>query len=215
MTSPHSQLMIFDRCPPCFSAPTISALRGSPARLVLTLADLGDPNPALRPSAPLRSTASGSSGSLAGAQARLLFAYLVLHRMRASSHHELIEPSGPNRRALPIRPSTRSYQGFDDALGAERIEGRSEVRLVLAEDAWVDVEAAGAAVHRAESAAAREDSPSTWVAARIAQHIAVRPLIPRSGHRRGSRSAATTSKAPISVRSSLLPRRASGSAAAN
>ena len=59
-----------------------------------------------------------------------------------------------------------------------RIERGSEVRLLLAEDAWVDVEAANAAVHRAESAAAHEDWPSAWVAARIAQHIGVRPLLP-------------------------------------
>ena len=122
-------------------------------------------------------------------------------------------PSGPNRRAQPTPPSTRSYPAAT-RLGAQRIEGRSELRLVLAEDAWVDVEAAHAAVHRAESAAAHEDWPSTWVAARIAQHIAVRPLVPKRT-RRGSRSAAATSRAPISVLSSSLPRRVSGSAAAS
>jgi DNA-binding SARP family transcriptional activator len=64
------------------------------------------------------------------------------------------------------------------AVGPRRIEGRSAVPLVLAEDAWVDVEAAQAAIHRAESAAAHEDWQGTWVAARIAQHIGVRPLVP-------------------------------------
>ena len=54
------------------------------------------------------------------------------------------------------------------------------MRLALAEDAWVDIEAAHAAVHRAESAAVHQDWPSTWVAARIAQHIAVRPLLPEA-----------------------------------
>ena len=63
-------------------------------------------------------------------------------------------------------------------VGAQRIEGRGDLRLVLAEDAWIDVEAARAAVHRAESAAAQEDWPGAWVAARIAQHIAARPLLP-------------------------------------
>ena len=35
---------------------------------------------------------------------------------------------------------------------------------MLSDDAWVDVEAAHASVHRAESAAAHEDWPSAWVA---------------------------------------------------
>ena len=115
---------------------------------------------------------------LAGMQARLLFAYLVLHRLRASSHHELIDALW----AEPPRSADSALYALVSRLrrvvGAQRIEGRSELRLVLAEDAWVDVEAAHAAVHRAESAAAHEDWPSAWVAARIAQHIAVRPLAP-------------------------------------
>jgi len=115
--------------------------------------------------------------ALGGAQARLLFAYLVLHRHRPSPHETLID-------ALWLQPP----RAADSALyahvsklrrvvGAERLEGRSELRLVLPEDAWVDVEAAHAAVHRAESAAVIEEWPSVWVAARVAQHIAVRPLL--------------------------------------
>jgi DNA-binding SARP family transcriptional activator len=63
------------------------------------------------------------------------------------------------------------------AVGAHRFEGRGELRLVLPEDTWVDVEAARAAIHRAEAAVAQEDWPSVWVAARIAQHIAVRSFL--------------------------------------
>jgi DNA-binding SARP family transcriptional activator len=115
--------------------------------------------------------------ALAGAQARLLFAYLVLNRLRASSHHEVIAALWPD----PPRAADSALYALVSRLrrvvGASRIEGRSELRFVLAEDAWVDVEAAHAAVHRAESAAAHEDWPSAWVAARIAQHIAVRPLV--------------------------------------
>jgi len=152
---------------------------------------------------------------LAGMQARLLFAYLVLHRLRASSHHELIDALW----AEPPRSADSALYALVSRLrrvvGAQRIEGRSELRLVLAEDAWVDVEAAHAAVHRAESAAAHEDWPSAWVAARIAQHIAVRPLAQERIRRPGSRSTAVTSRALISALSSWLPRRASGSAAAS
>jgi DNA-binding SARP family transcriptional activator len=63
------------------------------------------------------------------------------------------------------------------ALGHERLEGRSELRLVLADDTWIDAEAAVAALHRAEAAHARSDWPAAWVAARVAQHITVRPFV--------------------------------------
>jgi DNA-binding SARP family transcriptional activator len=62
-------------------------------------------------------------------------------------------------------------------LGDGRLEGRTELRLALPDDAWIDVEAADSALHRAEAARGRSDWPSTWVAARVAQHIAVRPFL--------------------------------------
>jgi DNA-binding SARP family transcriptional activator len=62
-------------------------------------------------------------------------------------------------------------------VGQKRLEGRSELRLALPDDAWIDVEAAGTALHRAEAAHTRSDWPSVWVAARIAQHIAIRPFV--------------------------------------
>ena len=114
---------------------------------------------------------------LAGVQARLLFAFLVLHRLRACAYDELIDALWPE----PPRAADSALYALVSRLrrvvGAARIEGRGEVRLVLADDAWVDVEEAGAAVHRAEAGAAHEDWPSAWVASRIAQHIALRPLV--------------------------------------
>ncbi|HSS73600.1 MAG TPA: BTAD domain-containing putative transcriptional regulator [Gaiellaceae bacterium] len=62
-------------------------------------------------------------------------------------------------------------------VGQDRLEGRSELRLALPDDAWIDAEAAGEGLHRAEAAHAREDWPAVWVAARVAQHIAVRPFV--------------------------------------
>ena len=117
--------------------------------------------------------------ALAGAQARLLFAHLVLHRLRASSHHELIAALWPEPPPAADSALYALVSRLRRVVGAQRIEGRGDLRLVLAEDAWIDVEAARAAVHRAESAVAQEDWPDAWVAARIAQHIAARPLLPR------------------------------------
>lgn len=118
--------------------------------------------------------------ALTGAQARLLFAYLVLHRLRASSHDELIDALWREPPAAADSALYALVSRLRRAVGAARIEGRGELRLALADDAWVDVEAARAAIHRAEAAAVREDWPGAWVASRVAQHIAVRPLLPGS-----------------------------------
>jgi DNA-binding SARP family transcriptional activator len=117
-------------------------------------------------------------GALTGRQGRLLFAYLVLHRLRASSRDELIDAVWPEEPPDAVESALSALVSkLRKAVGAGRIEGRSDLRLVLPEDAWVDVEAAAAAVHRAEAAVAREDWSDAWVAARIAQHIAVRPFL--------------------------------------
>jgi SARP family transcriptional regulator, regulator of embCAB operon len=115
---------------------------------------------------------------LAGRQGRSLFAYLVTNRRRASSRDELID-------ALWRDDAPRATDSALSALvsklrrtvGAERIVGRHDLRLLLPDDAWIDAEAAASAIHRAETAVAREDWPEGWVAARVAQHIAVRPFM--------------------------------------
>jgi DNA-binding SARP family transcriptional activator len=118
--------------------------------------------------------------ALKGRQARLLFAYLVFHRLRTSPHDELIEAVWSEPPPAADSALYTLVSKLRHVIGAQRIEGRSSLRLVLPDDAWVDVEAAPAAVHRAESAVAQEDWPDAWVAARIAQHIAIRPLIPEA-----------------------------------
>jgi len=117
-------------------------------------------------------------GALGGHQGRLLFAYLVSHRLRASSRDELIDAVWPEKPPAAVESALSALVSkLRKAVGAERIEGRSDLRLVLPQDAWVDVEAAAGAVHRAETSVARQDWAEAWVAARIAQHIAVRPFL--------------------------------------
>jgi len=116
--------------------------------------------------------------ALAGRQGRLLFAYLVSRRLRASSRDELIDAVWPDEPPAAVESALSALVSkLRKAIGGERIEGRSDLRLVLPDDAWVDVEAAAGALHRAESAVARNDWTDAWVAARIAQHIAVRPFV--------------------------------------
>ncbi|MDQ5820000.1 MAG: bacterial transcriptional activator domain-containing protein, partial [Actinomycetota bacterium] len=58
------------------------------------------------------------------------------------------------------------------------LEGRGSVRLALPPDAWVDLEAATEAVHRAESAVARGAWADAWGPARVAQHVCARGFLP-------------------------------------
>jgi DNA-binding SARP family transcriptional activator len=117
-------------------------------------------------------------GALPGRQGRLLFAYLAANRWRASSRAELMEAVWPD--GLPPAPDSALSALVSKVrriVGQDRLEGRSELRLALPVDAWIDVEAAGEGLHRAEAAHARADWPAVWVAARVAQHIAVRPFV--------------------------------------
>src|SRR4051812_13283809 len=97
-------------------------------------------------------------GRLRGRQGRQLFAYLAVNRSRAVSRDELVDAVWPYD--PPPRPGaalSTQLSLLRSALGAERVEGRSEIQLILPPDAWVDVEAAVEAVGRAEAATARAD----------------------------------------------------------
>jgi DNA-binding SARP family transcriptional activator len=110
---------------------------------------------------------------LPGRQGRLAFAYLTAHRHRPVTRDELIdalwsEASGSDRLS-PLLSKLRAVVPLD---------GRSELRLTLPADAWIDLEAASAGIHRAESAAAREDWSGVWGPGRVAQHVAAREFLP-------------------------------------
>jgi SARP family transcriptional regulator, regulator of embCAB operon len=115
-------------------------------------------------------------GRLPGRQGRLLFAYLVLERRTVATRDALVDllwgeapPDAADAALSALLSKLRRSVG---------VEGRPEVRLVLPVDAWVDVEAAAEAVHRAESCVARGDWASAWGPARVAQHVAERPFLP-------------------------------------
>src|SRR4051794_39968621 len=74
---------------------------------------------------------------LRGRQGRLLFAFLALHRDRPVRRDELAEAIGAADDGLLAPPLSR----LRSAVGAERIEGRAELRLRLPADAWVDWDA--------------------------------------------------------------------------
>ena len=115
---------------------------------------------------------------LPGRQGRLLFVFLVVNRHRQVSRDELAEalwrepdPAAVDARLNPLLSKLRKV------FGADAVSGRSALRLSLP-DAWVDLEAASAAIHRAESAVAQQDWLRAWGPALTALFVAERGFVP-------------------------------------
>jgi SARP family transcriptional regulator, regulator of embCAB operon len=118
---------------------------------------------------------------LPGDKGRLLFAFLVLNRSRRMHRDELLmavygEEATPdhNPRLNVLISKLRRV------IGAERLVGRSEVELILPPHAFVDVEAAFEAAHRAESHIANGEWAEAWGPSGVAYHVASRALL--QGH---------------------------------
>jgi SARP family transcriptional regulator, regulator of embCAB operon len=115
---------------------------------------------------------------LPGRQGRLLFTYLVVNRHRNLPRDELAEalwrepdPAAVDTRLNPLLSKLRRV------FGAGAVEGRSTLRLCLPE-AWVDLEAAAEAIHRAESSVAQQDWARAWGPALTALFVAERGFLP-------------------------------------
>jgi DNA-binding SARP family transcriptional activator len=115
---------------------------------------------------------------LPGRQGRLLFTYLVVNRHRLIPRDEMAEalwrepdPDAVDARLNPLLSKLRKV------FGPGTVEGRSTLRLCLP-DAWVDLEAASDAVHRAESAIAQQDWAQAWGPALTALFVAERDILP-------------------------------------
>jgi DNA-binding SARP family transcriptional activator len=122
-------------------------------------------------------------GSLPGALGAVLFAYLVLNRRRRIDRDELLiavygeeAPPGHRPRLNVLLSKVRRV------LGPELLVGRAQLELLLPADAFVDVEAALEALHRAESHVANGEWAAAWGPSGVAYHVATRPLL--RGHDR-------------------------------
>jgi DNA-binding SARP family transcriptional activator len=117
-------------------------------------------------------------GALPGRQGRLLFIYLVVNRHRQAARDELAEalwrepdPGAVEARLNPLLSKLRRV------FGADVVDGRSALRLWLP-GAWVDLEAAAEAIHRAESAVVQQDWARAWGPALTAMLVAERGFLP-------------------------------------
>jgi DNA-binding SARP family transcriptional activator len=116
--------------------------------------------------------------TLPGANGRLLFAYLVLNRLRQVDRDELLDAVYGDEASLEHHPRLSVLLSkLRSAVGRELLSGRSQIELVLPPDAFVDVEEALEGLHRAESHVAAGEWAEAWGPAGIAYHVASRPLL--------------------------------------
>jgi DNA-binding SARP family transcriptional activator len=121
--------------------------------------------------------------SLPGALGQLLFAYLVLNRRRRIDRDELLialygeeAPADHQARLSVLLSKLRRV------VGAEQLTGRAQIELVLPAGAFVDIEAALEALHRAESHVAKGEWAEAWGPSSLAYDVTSRALM--RGHDR-------------------------------
>jgi DNA-binding SARP family transcriptional activator len=116
--------------------------------------------------------------AFAGAKGQLLFAYLVLNRLRRTDRDELLSAVYGEDATSDHQPRLSVLLSkLRRVIGPELLSGRAQIELVLPADAFVDVEAALDGLHRAESHIAAGEWAEAWGPAGIAYHVASRPLL--------------------------------------
>ncbi|GAC1338548.1 MAG: BTAD domain-containing putative transcriptional regulator [Candidatus Dormibacteria bacterium] len=115
---------------------------------------------------------------LPGRQGRLLFVYLAANRVRPVGRDELTEALWPGGSPLAAESALNALLSkLRRVLGPDRPAGRAALRLELPPGAWIDLEGAGEAIHRAESAVALGAWAQAWAPARVALYIARRGFL--------------------------------------
>ena len=115
---------------------------------------------------------------LPGRQGRLAFAFLASNRNRVVPRSALVDAIWPlDPPALVDTALNALLSKLRKAIGSDALVARGDVRLILP-NAWVDVEAALEAIHRAEGAAARGAWDEVWGPARVALHVVRRGFLP-------------------------------------
>jgi DNA-binding SARP family transcriptional activator len=109
----------------------------------------------------------------------VLFTYLTVSRALPSRRDELIEALWPWRAPAGADTALSALLSrLRTALGSNVLCGRGEIHLELPSDAWIDLEAADEAIHRAETAVAQNDWARGWGPSLIALFTARRGFLP-------------------------------------
>ena len=115
---------------------------------------------------------------LQGLHARLLLAYLVVNRFRPVPRSELCTALGVSDSTAGSRSVGRALSRLRSVLGGDRIETAGHVRLGLPTDAYVDIEAAEAAIYAAEAAVSQRDWPRAYLSSRVTLYVCERGFLP-------------------------------------
>jgi DNA-binding SARP family transcriptional activator len=112
---------------------------------------------------------------LPGRQGRLVFAYLAANRLRTVSRAELVDAVWVE--SVPAAPDAALRALLSKLRRLVPVHGRTELRLDLPEPAWIDVEAAARAIHRAESAIAQSEWAEAWAPSQVALFVSERGFL--------------------------------------
>jgi len=114
---------------------------------------------------------------LPGRQGRLLFVYLVANRQRPITRDELVDALWDRPPPSPDAALSALLSKLRRAIGPEWLGAGAQLSVALPPDAHVDLEAAHAAIHRAESALALGDPARAWGPAQVALFTARRGFL--------------------------------------
>jgi DNA-binding SARP family transcriptional activator len=118
------------------------------------------------------------TAKLPGGQARVLFTYLIVTRALPSRRDQLIEALWPSRAPAGADAALSALLSrLRSTLGTGVLCGRGEIHLSLPPEAWVDLEAAEEAIHRAEAAVAQQEWARGWGPSLIALFTARRGFL--------------------------------------
>ena len=113
-------------------------------------------------------------------QAQVLFTYLTVSRALPSGRDGLVEALWPSRPPAGADTALSALLSrLRTVLGADVLSGRTEIHLRLPHDAWIDLEAAEEAIHRAEAAVTQRDWARGWGPSLVALFTARRGFLPR------------------------------------
>lgn len=120
---------------------------------------------------------------LPGRQGVLLLAFLACNRRRPVERDALAEMLWPRDRPPAAGVALRALLSkLRTTVGGGAVAGRERIRLDLDPDAWIDVEAAEEAIHRAEGAVAAGSWGEAWGAARVAAAVSERGFLVGHDH---------------------------------